>query len=114
MAKCKEGPGVRVRIRFPKDADGLMDYLKSLDPETLSGAVYQLAYFGFLFKNALMLKGTIPSVSVTVPLPRRDADSTGSNKSSSAVPAAVDNGTEEEELNSFGKMFGETYKLAAH
>jgi hypothetical protein len=53
-------------------------------------------------------------VSDTVPLPRRDADSTGSDKGSSAVPAAVDNGAEEEELNSFGKMFGETYKLAAH
>lgn len=114
MAKGKEGPGVRARIRFPKDADGLMDYLKGLDPETLSGAVYQLAYLGFLAKNALLLNGTIPFVPPSVPLPRRDSDSTGSDKGSSAVPATVDIGTEEAELNSFGKMFGETYKLAAH
>ena len=114
MAKSKECSGVRVRIRFPKDADGLMDYLKGLDPETLSGAVYQLAYLGFLAKNALLLNGTIPFAPPSVPLPRRDVDSAEAHKGHSAVPAAVDNGTEEEELNSFGKMFGETYKLAAH
>lgn len=114
MATSKEGTGVRVRLRFPKDADGLMEHLDGLDPSTLSNAVYQLAYLGWLFRKDMLRNGGTSSPQAPVTPHRSAVDS--AEASAASVPAAsvVNNETDEAELNSFGRMFGETYKLAAH
>lgn len=105
---------MRVRLRFPKDADGLMEYLDRLDPSTLSTTVYQLAYLGWLFKKDMLRSGgsASPQAQVSHERPAEDAAETG--VTTVPVPSVVNSDAEEAELNSFGRMFGETYKLAAH
>lgn len=105
---------MRVRLRFPKDADGLMEYLDRLDPSTLSTTVYQLAYLGWLFKKDMLRNGGASSPQVPVPHQRPAADPAETGAAPVPAPGVVNSDTDEAELNSFGRMFGETYKLAAH
>lgn len=114
MASSKEGTGVRVRLRFPKDADGLMEYLDRLDPSTLSTTVYQLAYLGWLFKKDMLRNGGSSSTQAPVTLQRPAADPAEAGVAPVPATSVVNSDTDEAELNSFGRMFGETYKLAAH
>lgn len=114
MAASKEGTGVRVRLRFPKDADGLMEYLDRLDPSTLSTTVYQLAYLGWLFKKEMLRNGGSSSTQAPAPLQRAAAEPAEASAASAPAPSVVNTDAVDAELNSFGRMFGETYKLAAH
>jgi len=83
MATIKADPGVRLRLRVPRDADGLFEYLKGLDPRTRSVTVYQLACLGFLFKNNMMLKETAPLMSTPSPHPQPSANPADVGNSSS-------------------------------
>lgn len=114
MAASKEGTGVRVRLRFPKDADGLMEYLDRLDPSTLSTTVYQLAYLGWLFKKEMLRNGGSSSMQALAALQRPAAEPAEAGEAPVPAPGVVNSDAAEAELNSFGRMFGETYKLAAH
>lgn len=105
---------MRVRLRFPKDADGLMEYLDRLDPSTLSTTVYQLAYLGWLFKKDMLRNGGPSSSQAPVPHQRPSADPADTGAGPFPEPSVVNSDTDEAELNSFGRMFGDTYKLAAH
>lgn len=113
MATIKADPGVRLRLRVPRDADGLFEYLRGLDPRTRSVTVYQLAYLGFLFKNNMMLKETMSLMPIPSPHPQPSAIPADVGKSSSPDQAQAGDRSLDSDLKRFGDMFGDTYKLAA-
>lgn len=114
MVKKKDVEAVRIRLTIPRDADGLVEYLKACDPKTLSTTVYQLVYLGFLTKqNRLRLDlgvGT-PTVSALTQTP---AAAQGGSLPPDGSKANVASGASlDDELNSFGVLFGDTFRQAA-
>lgn len=114
MGKKKDMDAVRVRLTIPRDADGLVEYLKACDPKILSTTVYQLVYLGFLVKKDRMR--AVAEVGPNAVAARSDppaAVKSGEPKGGSAQVDVASTGSPDADLTSFGQMFGDTYRLAA-
>lgn len=114
MGRRKDVDAVRLRLTIPRDSDGLVEYLKACDPTTLSTTVYQLVYLGFLSKKDRLRPGAeLGSAAVAAPVGEPAAAVSRTPTGGSSPVEVASAGSADADLNSFGRMFGDTYRLAA-